>query len=227
MIRPRVFLAAALLAASARPSPAASYRLEALKEPPPADVAAPVRDVLAAEGSRVVDAEGKPLADFWFRKEVPEAPPAKEKQIGAKFEALEEGTLLGAARYHQKHYDFKDKPFPAGIYTLRLGLQPTDGDHQGVSETRDFALLCPAGADKDLAALSTKESIKLSNQASGTKHPVVLWIKPMKGTGPEKIALVHEKEQDHQVLDLQIPISGQKEKTVRVGLVVVGVAPEH
>ncbi len=227
MNRSCVFLVAAFTFAFAGPSPAASYQLQALKEPPPADLASPVREALAADGCRIVDAEGKPLADFWFRKEVPEAPPPKEKQIGAKFEALAEGTLLGAARYHQKHYDFKDKPFPAGIYTLRLGLQPTDGDHQGVSETRDFALLCPASADKDLSPIPTKESVKLSNQASGTKHPVIVWLRPMKGTAPEKLALVHEKEHDHQVLDFQIALQGQKEKAVRLGLVVVGVAPEN
>jgi len=201
------------------------YKLEMLKEALPSEVAAPLRDSVHVEGLRVVDPKGKPLVDLWLRKEVPPAPP-REPELGLKFGALTEGSFLAVARYHQKHYDFKNKPIPPGLYTLRHGVQPRDGDHLGVSDTRDFALLCPAGADKALAPLPTEESVKLSCQVSGAKHPSVVWLKPLIGERKDLPALVSEKDHEYQVLEFQIPIQGEKQKAVRMGLVVVGSAPE-
>jgi hypothetical protein len=164
--------------------------------------------------------------DLWLRKEIAPAGAPKEKQPGVKFENIPEGSFLGAARYHQKHYDFKNKPIPPGLYTVRTGIQPRDGDHLGVSETRDFAILCPPAADRTIAPVATGESVKLSRQVSGTKHPVVLWLKEMEPPPKGLPALVHQEDKDYQVLDFQIPLEPGKPKAVRMGLVLSGSAAD-
>jgi len=203
----------------------AEYKLEPLKDKPPAEVSGPLGEALPAAGFRLLDKKGMPLVDVWLRKEIPAAP-SKKPPPGIKFEEVSEGTFLGVARFHQKHFDFKNKPIPSGTYTLRLGVQPSDGDHLGVSETRDFALLSPAAADKSLAPMPTSEVVKMSCQVSGTKHPAVLWLKPMSGDAKDLPALVHQEDREYEVLDFRLPLAGEKEKAARLGLVLVGTAPD-
>jgi hypothetical protein len=203
---------------------ASDYKLEPVKEALPTEVAAPLREALTTQGWRVVGPKGKPLVDLWFRKEAPPAPGANEP--GVKLEGIAEGTFLGVARYHQKHIDYKNKPIPPGAYTIRNGIQPRDGDHLGVSDTRDFAILCALSDDKELAPLSTKELVKKSSQVSGTKHPVVVWLRPMTGEQKELPALVAQEDREYQIVEFRIALQGEKDKSVRAGLVVVGSAPE-
>src|SRR5690242_17105815 len=91
------WLVFALLPASALAQD--SYKIEALKEPPPSGLSAAVRGVLAGEGYKVVDGQGKTYAELWLRKSVP----ASEKPAGPKgtvqFPFLSEGELLGALRF--------------------------------------------------------------------------------------------------------------------------------
>jgi hypothetical protein len=214
-------LLAAVLSGSAS---AADYKLEALKDKAPAEVAAPLAETLREGGFRLLDRKGMPLVDVWLRKDIPAS--SKKPPPGVKFEDLSEGSFLGVARIHQKHYDFKNKAIPPGVYTLRLGVQPMDGDHLGVSETRDFALLSPVAADKSLAPIPTSEVVKMSCQVSGTKHPSVLWVKPMDGEAKDLPALVHQEDREYEVLDFRLPLAGEKDKAARLGLVLVGTAPD-
>ena len=40
---------------------------------------------------------------------------------------------------------------PPGVYTLRLGYQPQDGDHMGTAPHSEFCLACPAAEDNGAA----------------------------------------------------------------------------
>src|SRR5262249_41356329 len=151
-----------------------------LKEAPPEGTSDKMKEVLPSEGLRVLDKAGQPFADLWLRKSVPTVDGKAEQ--GVSFGQLAEGTLLGVLRFHKPSSDFKGNAFPAGIYTFRNGVQPRDGDHLGVSETRDFVLLSPVKVDTKLDPMPTKEVVKLSIQASGIKHPAVLYL--MKPAGP-------------------------------------------
>jgi hypothetical protein len=213
-----VLAASATLAAGAEKG----YKLEPLKEAAPADVGEKLREVLAADGIRVADAEGKPFVDVWLRKSVPTGEPSDEQ--GVKFNQLAEGTFLGVARFHRAGSDYKANDFPAGVYTVRNGLQPRDGDHLGVSESRDFVLLSPVKADQGLDPIAAKELVKLSTQVSGISHPTVLYL--IKVVGDAKPPRVfHDEENERWVIDLEAPASG-KEKTLRFGLVIVGKGAE-
>ena len=45
-------------------------------------------------------------------------------------------------------HDYRDQPIAKGVYTMRYGLQPVNGDHLGVSIYRDYSLLLPAAKDQ-------------------------------------------------------------------------------
>ena len=66
------------------------------------------------------------------------------------FPVLAEGELLGALRFPGEGHDYRDQTIAKGVYTLRYGFQPVNGDHLGVSTYRDYALLVPAAKDKAL-----------------------------------------------------------------------------
>jgi hypothetical protein len=63
-IRWIVFVSAALAAGNA--ARAEDYKIEPLKEAPPKALAEAVRATLTSEGYRVLDGQGKPLAEVWL-----------------------------------------------------------------------------------------------------------------------------------------------------------------
>lgn len=200
------------------------FKVAPLKEAPPAETAEKVREAVAAEGLRVTDKDGKPFVDVWLRKSVTtvEAKP----ELGVKLGQVPEGTLIGLLRFHRKGSDFKGNDFPEGLYTARIGLQPIDGDHQGVSETRDFLLLAPAKVDQKPDAMSIKEAIKLSVQSAGIKHPTVLWLRKVAGEDARLPRLVEESELGLWSLECEVPTAGDK-GPLRLSIVLVGAAAEH
>jgi hypothetical protein len=200
-----------------------AYKLEALKEAAPAEAGDKTREALGAEGIRVLDPKGKPFVDFWLRKSVPTREPG-EDEPGVKFGQLAEGTLLGVARFHRAGSDYKANDFPAGIYTMRNGIQPRDGDHLGVSETRDFILLSPVKADTGLDPVPGKDLVKLSTQASGISHPAVLYlVKAADDAKPPRV--LHDEDNERWIVECEVATTG-KEKALRLGLVIVGKGAE-
>ncbi|MBI4604530.1 MAG: hypothetical protein HY721_21420 [Planctomycetes bacterium] len=210
---------------AASPASAAKkgYELKPLKETPPAEVAEKVREAVAPEGVRVVDPKGEPFADVWLRKSVPTQ--EAKQELGVKFGQVPEGTVLGVVRFHQKSSDFKGNAFPAGTYTVRLALQPVDGDHQGVSDTRDFVLLAPAKVDDKLDPLPTKEAVKLSVQVSGIKHPTTLYLVKPLDEDAKLPRLVEDEDLARWTLECEAPAE-KGGATVRLGIVLVGKAAE-
>ena len=115
-----------------------------MTEGPPTGLASGVKDALETQGYRVLDPRGKPLVDVWLRK----GAPASAKPSGPKgailYPVLAEGELLGAVKFASEGRDYRDQAITPGVYTLRYGLQPVNGDHLGVSVNRDYVLLVPA-----------------------------------------------------------------------------------
>src|SRR5882762_5012164 len=65
--------------------------------------------------------------------------------------------------------DRRGQTIKAGVYTLRYGIMPVNGDHQGAAPQRDFVLMTPAADDKDLNATPNFEAlVAMSRKASGT-----------------------------------------------------------
>ena len=85
------------------------------------------------------------------------------------------GALLGVLRFPAKAGDRRGQTIAAGVYTLRYGNYPVNGNHQGVAPQRDFLLLVPAALDKTTDAVADFDALlNLSRKASGTPHPAVL-----------------------------------------------------
>jgi hypothetical protein len=221
----RRLLALLVLAATlgdTRAQPPKGHTTEALAESAPKEVSETIRSALEAKGIRVLGPDGKPYVDLWPRKTIPTAKPKEEQ--GVKFPALEEGTLLGVVRFNTKGSDFKGNEFPAGVYTMRYGVQPRDGDHLGVSESRDFVLLSPLKADTKLEPVPHKELVNLSVQVSGIKHPTVLYI--VKPDAKEKPPRVYQDDTEKVILDVELPAEEKGGSAARVGIVVRGQAAE-
>lgn len=153
-----------------------SFKVEPLKEAPPSALAAPVKEALNAEGLRIVDDQGKTYADIWFRKAIPVAGKPAGPQGPILFPSLKAGELIGALRFPEEGHDFRDQAIPKGVYTVRYGLQPMNGDHLGVSPFRDFALLLPAAKDKTVGDLAQKALHDESAESAGTTHPAILML---------------------------------------------------
>jgi hypothetical protein len=195
------------------------FTVEPLKEAAPAEVAESVRKELAPAGSRIVRG-GKPFVDFWFRAALPTG--EARGGLGVLYGTLQPTGLVGVARFHAGGGDFKGQKFPAGVYTMRYAVQPEDGDHQGVSETRDFLLLCAAGADATPGLLDPKELNKISAKVNGKKHPAVLYL--VGGDGGTLPRVVTDATAERTVFEAEVPAAGGK--PLRLSIVVVGKAAE-
>jgi hypothetical protein len=203
-----------------------AYKIEVLKEAPPAALSAACKAVLNPEGYRISDGQGKPIADLWLRKAVR----ATGKPSGPKgalcFPVLLAGELLGALRFPVEGHDYRDQPIAPGAYTLRYGLQPVNGDHLGVSPYRDFALLVAAAKDSTVDPLPTKKLEDQSAEAAGSSHPAVLMLMPPPPDAKTG-TMVHDEMKDTwgAVVPLTLAIEVESAPgTLVVQLVLVGVA---
>ena len=136
-----------------------------------------LRSALSADGLRVREGESV-LAELWIVKDLAAAAEPKTKP-GANFIAVADGALLGVVRFEEKWSDYRGRSVPAGTYSLRYAIQPVDGDHMGVSEFLDYALLVPAAKDLDPKPIADRKALyALSREASGRNHPAILYLVP-------------------------------------------------
>jgi hypothetical protein len=226
-MRPHLLAVALLLLPTATASlRAEEYKIEVLKEAPPAALSAAVRGELLGEGYKVVDDQGKTYAEFWLRKSIP----ASEKPNGPKgaiqFPFLASGELLGALRYPGEGRDYRDQAINKGVYTLRYGLQPVNGDHLGVSTFRDYALLLPASKDTAVAPLAKKPMEERSAESAGTSHPAVLILLAVPAV-PSTPTMAHDGEKNTWAAEvpLSLGVKGTPGATRQgVQLIVIGAA---
>lgn len=143
----------------------------------PEELSEAVRSVLNPEGYRVKRGDTD-VADFWLRSELP-LEGQSEGVFGIELGAVTTSGLVGAVRFHDSWIDYRETELDAGIYTLRYWIQPADGDHMGVSEYRDFLLVCPTDIDIDPDQLFEQEALlELSQEASQRVHPAVVAVFP-------------------------------------------------
>jgi hypothetical protein len=176
-------------------------------DPLPAGLAAPVAAKLAPGGVRA--AVGANTLAFWWVKELPIKSPA--------WSEMPEGTLVGAVKIEKDFRDIRGRVIKGGTYTLRYGIQPSNGDHLGVSPFREFLLLSPAAQDADPAPRSHDALTDLSKQSIGGSHPAVWSLDPPVTT--EAPLTVHTTDLGHKALVMEVPIAGG---TLRFGLVLLG-----
>jgi hypothetical protein len=197
---------------------AQEYRVETLDESAPAELAPEILAQLKASGVRVMRGESRTVCDIWWCKAWPVDSAEAEGDLIYPFTT---GQLLGAIRFARRMSDFRDQQIDGGVYTLRYGKQPVDGDHVGTSPTRDFALLVPAAEDKSLAAPDYEALVERSNLASGTTHPALLSLQRAEGDGP----LREISDREWWLVRLAGEIRhGEQTEPLAVDMVVVGQA---
>ena len=150
----------------------AQYKIEPAG-PPPSDLAPDIRAALQQDGAKISGPSG-PYCQIWLRTSVPSA---NNGEQNVSFTQIAQGTLLGVIQFPGPAKDRRGQNLKPGVYTMRLSFYPVDGAHQGVAPTRDFLLLTPADADKDLNSTPAfQQLVDMSKKASGTQHPAVLNI---------------------------------------------------
>ena len=214
-MKPEALLLTLLIGCAQVPAPA----VEPVKEEPPAGIAEAQRRELAPTGARVL-LEGRPLLDVWFRAAVPTAEPRSGQ--GIRYGSLIPGSLIGAVRVYEGASDSKGQMIAPGLYTLRYAVQPDDGDHQDVTESRDFLLLCEAAADPAPGELDEKTLRKLSARINGKKHPSVLYLTV--GKGGARPGVVTEPSAHRTILEVDVPTSAGR--PLGLAIVVSGKAVE-
>lgn len=182
-----------IIAASTAAS-AQTYKVEEIDSPPPSEVAPAIAATLEPKGYRISEEGGGPLVELWTRKAIPAAEKPGAAKGAIQFPFLAEGELIGVARVLAEAGDYRDQTIDKGVYTVRYGLLPVNGDHLGVSPFRDYALLLPAETDKDVAPLSRKKLEEGSMEAAGTSHPAIFSM--LAAPAGAKVAMSHDEEKD-------------------------------
>ena len=185
-------------------------------EPVPSDVQAPVAALLEKTGGVRATASGVTL-DFWWSTGV------QLGETGSGWAAVPEGALIGAVKVSANFRDIRGRIIKPGVYTLRFGIQPDNGDHLGVSPHRQFLLLSPAADDKEPGPLGHDAAVELSTGSVGGSHPGVLSIDPP-GAAAQAVLSVHTTDLNHEALIVEVPTTrqGKPGDPLKFGIVLVG-----
>jgi hypothetical protein len=201
------------------------YSVKEAKTAIPEGIKEPIGKALDERSFQFLDEKGNLLCELWFRKEVPAKATADQIKNGLTYREIQEGTLLAVAKFPKEIIDYRKQKLKAGVYTLRLGFQPENGDHMGTAPYPDFCLLTPAGDDKDIAPLSGKDLQENSTKASGTAHPAVLLLFPIPLKEAGESAKVVDKGDGHFALTRKLELKvGDQKIELGIGLTLVGVS---
>ena len=179
-----------------------------LTDKPPADLAAGVTARLAPAAKVAI---GSTTLEIWLVQSL------ERTAEGPGWSNVDSGTLVGAVRVSGEFKEIRGKAVKPGVYTLRYGLQPQNGDHLGISAFRDFLLLSPAALDKDPKVLGFDGAVALSKEVIGTAHPASLSLDPPEDA-PGAVLSAYKNEHGHDGVVLQI--GGLKFGLIVSGLIV-------
>jgi hypothetical protein len=154
------------------------HTVKVLKMAPPAELKKSIARELSDEVVQIADSQGNVWATFWFRKTIPSNAAPEQVKNGLTYREIAPTTLIGAVQFTKPWGDFRKQEIAPGVYTLRIAIQPMDGDHQGTAPTNDFCLLVPAANDEAPGLLEVKTLHELSANASGSTHPAVMLLFP-------------------------------------------------
>jgi hypothetical protein len=188
---PVAFAAVLCLATSAA---AQDYKAATTAVPVPAEISSAVRTVLSPVTTSIAGPNG-PYCEIWLRSSVPAAS-QPSNALGVSYGQMIDGELVGAIHFDVPVMDFRNQPVKPGTYILRYGLQPVDGNHQGVSDYRDFLLLTPATQDTSASNLNDNDMYVLSRKTTTTGHPSVWSLVPT-DTAPTLLPATKQDSSDN------------------------------
>ncbi len=189
---------------------------------PPKELAEPIQKLLSERSIQLLDPKGEVALEIWPRKDVPAKATEAQVKNGLTYREIPESTVMGAVRVAKPTTDFRKQKIAPGVYTLRMGYQPMDGDHMGTAPYTEFFLLSPAAEDKSTDTLETKALHELSTKATNN-HPAVFLLFPGKEAGEPK--LVNKGEGNWALEYKQEVTAAGKKATLPIDLTVVGASP--
>src|SRR6476659_2349842 len=209
-MKSRLLPAVAVLLFLAAPAPAAKLTVKVEDAPPPTEVATSVRGLLDAKALSVYDGD-KLLCTVWPRKEFEsKTATADQAKNGLTYSELDESTVVGAVKLPAVWTDFRKQKIKAGVYTLRLGWQPMDGDHMGTAPFNEFCLLAAADKDTKPDLMEAKDLHELSAKSTARKHPSIMLLFPNRK--PAESPAVEARPKDHWVLSYRVGAAAGGEK---------------
>lgn len=215
-----VIAAACVLVGVARGAEA-KFSIKQASTSPPSELSPAIRNLLEEQSIQLLDDKGQTICEVWFRKEIPAKATPEQIKNGLTYRELEESTVVGAIRYEQPWNDYRKQKIKPGVYTLRIGIQPMDGDHMGTAPHQEFFLLAPAKLDQKPNIMDAKDLRELSAKAIGGSHPGVLLLYP--NEQPEDTPKLLDKGMDTFALALKRPVSANGQKaTIGIALTLVG-----
>lgn len=125
---------------------------------------------------------------------------------------------IDAGEFFQLLKEIRGKVVAPGVYTLRYGLQPQNGDHLGISTYRDCLLISPASVDTDPKVLGFDGVVALSKQVIGTSHPAALSLDPPEDA-PGAVLSTYKNDLGHDGVVFE---AHKAAGTVKFGLIVSG-----
>jgi hypothetical protein len=190
----------------------------------PEGLAEKVAAVIDPAGYRITGEDG-PVAEIFFAKKL-----TLEKDFEPTLNisyALTPGQLVGALHVPKgaTYTDFRGQELSPGMYTLRYGRQPVDGNHIGTSETHDFLLALSAKKDADPAPIADARQLMMNSAAAvGSTHPAIYSLLPTKAPA-KQAGLEHDDNFDFWILNANASGAagdGEKAKPVPFRMVVIG-----
>lgn len=148
-------VAAILFAAACTSAAEPKLTLKVEDKEPPKELSEAVRGVLEGKAMNVSGDKGKLICTIWVAKSLESKATADEAKAGLKYTQIEESTLVGAVKFPEEWRDYRKQKIKAGVYTLRLALQPMDGDHQGSALQR--FLFAVAGGDRQVSGRNRRQ----------------------------------------------------------------------
>ena len=215
-----------LAAAAVSNAQSGKFAIKTAESPPPKAVHESIRKLLDKQSVQFLSADGKLLAELWFRSSVPADATAEQIKNGITYRELKQSEIIGVIRFDQDTADYRKQKVKAGVYTLRLGYQPADGDHQGSSMHKEFLVVVDPAKDTKPDLMDYKELVEMSMKTISTGHPGVFMLFPNPKPGPAP--KLEAKEMNHWVLNTKeaITVDGKKTGTsIGIGVTLIGQAP--
>ena len=185
----------------------AQPKVSSLAEKPPAALAPAIASQLQTGGVKAI--AGDATLDIWL---------VSSLAGDGGWSGVENGTLVGAMQVTGAFKEIRGKAVKPGVYTLRYGQQPQNGDHLGISTYREFLLLSPAAIDTDPKVLGFDGVVALSKEVIGTAHPASLSLDPPEDA-PGAPLSTYKNEHGHDGVVLEVK---QGARIVKFGLILAG-----
>jgi hypothetical protein len=224
-MRSIILLSAGLLLVTAVPAVAdvADYKVKTIEKAPPKELIESVQKLLDSSAVQFTDKNGDLIAEVWLRKPIPVTGELKDNK--AAYKNVPATSILAAVQFAKDWKDYRGKKIPAGVYSLRLGMQPQDGNHMGTSPYPEFCVLLAAKLEPKADVMDPDEMVERSAESIKQAHAGVLLLFPTDKGGATAELTVQNK--DHIVLNLRSEVTANgKSGTLGIGLTLVGHANE-